>query len=155
MQIVKKTVILCLLIVPLTISAQTQSGDLSLKNGTWSYDYYEGNQKISFEVLMDRLNSRDKQIANMFKSGKNMNITGTVISCIGAGCLGWDVGTRLAGAKGNTGLLVGGGGVLIGGLILEYVGERKMKKALTLYKDGSVSININTTNAGLGISLNF
>jgi hypothetical protein len=152
-----KTVLLflVLLIAPIALVAQEQIKDLSFKSGLWSYDYYEDDQKISFELFMDKLNSHDKQIANMLKSGKSLSITGSVLEGIGAFCVAYDLGTRFAGGKSNPTLLFGGGSVMIGGVILYYVGERKMKKALTLYKDNSVSINISSTKAGLGICLNF
>jgi hypothetical protein len=146
---------LILLIAPVAMVAQEPAKDLSFGGGTLTYDYYEGNQKISFEAFMTKLKAQDEKIANSFKSGRNLTITGTVIGSIGGFCFGYDLGTRLAGSKGNNALLIGGGSVMIGGTILYYVGERKMKKALTLYKNNSVSININPTETGLGICLNF
>ncbi|GHT77324.1 hypothetical protein AGMMS50262_18020 [Bacteroidia bacterium] len=88
-------------------------------------------------------------------TGKNLNIAGSVVSCVGAFFVGYDLGTRLGGGKGNTALLVGSGGVLAGGLILCYVGESKMKKALTLYKNNAVSFSISPTQTGVGLCFNF
>lgn len=84
-----------------------------------------------------------------------MSITGIVIGSIGAFGFGYDMGGRLAGGKGNTALLVGGGGVMVGGIIMYYVGEKKMKKALTLYENNSTSFYISPTQTGIGLCLNF
>ena len=89
----------------------------------------------------------------MFETGKSVSIAGIAIGSIGTFCAGYDLGGRLAGAKGNTALLVGGGTVLVGGVILSYIGENKMKKALTLYKNNSISIS--PAQTGIGLCINF
>jgi hypothetical protein len=146
-----------LLIAPFSIIAQEQSEDLSFKSGTLTYNYFVGDQSVSYAVFREMLTNRNEELANMFNAGKNLSMTGTVIGSVGAFCLGYDIGTRLAGGKGNTTLLAGGGAVMGVGLILYYVGEGKMKKALTLCKNegNNTSLTINPNYSGLGISFNF
>ena len=108
----------------------SEKGDLSFKSGTWSYNYYIGNQQVPFDTFMNELNAGNITAGNMFNSGKNLSVAGTVIGSIGAFCLGYDLGGRLAGGEGNSALLVSGGGVMITGIALYYVGKGKMGKAL-------------------------
>jgi len=152
-----KTVILSLLflITPVVLMSQEQTEDLSFKYRMWSFDYYIGGQNVSFDTFMDKLNSRDATAGGMFKSGRNLSITGGVISSVGAFCFGLDLGTRFVGGDGNTALLVGGGGVMVGGIIMYYVGEGKMKKALTLYGNNSTALYFSPTPNGVGLCINF
>ena len=145
------------LIEPASIAAQEQPEELSFKSGTWAYEYYAGDQAIPYAAFKERLASYDKDLSSRFNSGKNLSITGIVIGSIGAFCFGYDIGTRLAGVKGNTPLLVGGGVVMCTGIAMSYVGERKMRKVLTLYKhkDSVASLMIHSGYLGLGISFNF
>ncbi|MDR0604699.1 MAG: hypothetical protein LBG80_10390 [Bacteroidales bacterium] len=155
MRVVK--VFICLMFMAFThvLVAQEQSESLSFTSGTWSHSYYAGSQQISYKDFMNRLKTgSDVQVPRMFESGINLSVTGTIIGSIGAFGFGYDLGTRLAGAKGNTKLLVGGGSVMVAGIIMYYVGEGKMKKAMTLYSKNTVALNINL-NSGLGLCLNF
>jgi len=152
-----KTVILSLLFVvtPVVLMSQEQTEDLSFKSGMFGYDYYIDVQKVSFDTFMDKLNDSNVTAGGMFKSGRNLSITGTVIGSVGAFCFGFDLGTRLGGGDGNTALLIGGSGVMVGGIIMYYVGEGKMKKALTLYKNNLTVLYVSPTQTGIGLCLNF
>ncbi|MDR2085557.1 MAG: hypothetical protein LBP72_00075 [Dysgonamonadaceae bacterium] len=144
-------------IAPLAVIAQEQAEDLTFKSGTWNYNYYVGDQQVSYDAFKKKLMENNERLAIMFNSGKNLSLTGIVMGSAGGFCLGYDIGTRFAGGKGNT-LLLAGGGVAMGiGILMCYVGEGKMKKALTLYKnrDNNTSLTIGTNYSGFGISLNF
>ena len=147
------TIIVCVAVHAQTDTEQTEN--LSFKSATWGYKYCVGDRQVSYDEFMSKLNGRDLIAGKMFKSGKNLGIAGTVVGGIGAFCFGYDIGTRLAGGNGNTALLVGGGGVMAGGIIMFYVGEGKMKKALTLYKNNSTSLHVSPTQTGVGLCLNF
>jgi hypothetical protein len=148
--------ILLVMLAPSALKAQQQTGDLSFKSGNWSYNYYIGNQQIPYDSFMEKLNGNEAA-ARMFKSGRSLDISGSVIGCVGAFCFGYDLGTRIGGGKGNTTMLVGGGGVMACGMIMSLVGQGKMKKALRLYKgkDNAVSMALNINPSGAGISFNF
>jgi hypothetical protein len=132
-----------------------ENDSLSFKRGSWSNQYYIGNQQISYDYFIKRLGDNSEQSVRMFTTGRNISIAGIAIGSVGAFCFGYDLGGRLAGAEGNTALLVGGGTVLIGGIILSYMGENKMKKALTLYQSNSVSFSISPARTGIGLCVNF
>jgi hypothetical protein len=132
-----------------------ENDSLSFKKGSFSNQYYIGNQSVSYGDFITKLSDKSKQAVKMFKTGRSMNIAGMVIGCIGAYGVGYDLGGRLYGGKGNTALLVGGGSVMVGGIILSSLGEDKMKKALTLYKKQSLSLSFGVTESGVGLSFNF
>ena len=128
---------------------------LSFKRGPWSNQYYIGDQQVSYGDFIQRLGDKSEQSLQMFQTGRSISIAGIAIACVGASCVGYDLGGRSAGAEGNTALLAGGGAVLIGGIILSYIGENKMKKALTLYNNNSVSFFIGPVHNGIGLCINF
>ena len=86
-----------------------ESDSLSFKRSSWSNRYCIGNKKVSYDDFIKNLSDRNEQSAKMFKTGRSVSITGIAIASVGAGCAGYDLGGRLAGAEGNTALLVGGG----------------------------------------------
>ena len=56
---------------------------------------------------------------------------------------------------GNTTMLIGGGAALVGGIILSYIVENKMKSALKLNKNKSASFFITPAQTGIGLCINF
>jgi hypothetical protein len=158
MKTVIKKVFICLMFVTVThiLVAQEWTEDLSFKSWLWNYSYYEGSKEISFKDFMSKLKtSSDVQVPRMFKSGKNLSVTGNVIGSIGSFCFGYDLGSRLAGAKGNTAMLVGGGSAMVAGIVMSYIGVNKMNKALTLYQSASVSFSISPAQTGIGLYVSF
>jgi hypothetical protein len=132
-----------------------KNDSLSFKRGSWSNQYFIGNQQVSYDDFLIMLGNKSEQSVKMFKTGRSVSIAGIAIGSVGAFCFGYDLGGRLAGAEGNTALLVGGGTVLIGGIILSYFGENKMKKALTLHRNNSISFSISPAQTGIGLCINF
>lgn len=146
---------LLFLVVSFSLSAQEQTEELSFKSGTWSDNYYIGDQKVSFKTFMEKMDSGNASAGAMFRSGKNISIVGSVVGSVGAFCFGYDLGSRISGGEENNALLVGGGGIMIGGILLHYFGNRKMKKALTFYKNDAVSLRFSPSQAGLELCINF
>jgi len=132
-----------------------ESDSLSFKRGSFSNQYYIGNQQVSYDNFIEKLSNTNEQSVKMFKNGRSVSTAGIAIGCVGAFCFGYDLGGRLADAEGNTALLIGGGCVMIGGIVMSYMGENKMKKALTLCKNNSVSFSISPTQTGVGLCINF
>lgn len=135
-------------------SAETDS--LSFRRGSFSNQYYIGSEEVSYDDFMRKLGDKGEQPVKMFKTGKSQSIAGGVVGGVGAYCVGYYLGGRLAGSEGNIALLAGGGGILIGGIILSYLGDNKMKKALMLYKsDSAASLSISPAQTGIGLCINF
>lgn len=98
-------------ILPQVVFAQLPQKELSLKTGAFTIKYYEGTDQISYNEFINKLN-QNREAAKLFNQGKNLSLAGNIIGCVGAFCFGYDLGTRIAGGDGNTGLLVGGGIVM-------------------------------------------
>ena len=135
------------------ICAQEQDRDLRISNGLWSYKYHIGDKVVSSAEFKQELQLHEKA-SKMYKSGNALNVTGTVLGGIGAFVVGYDLGSRLGdGSKGNTALLASGGVGLAGGIILYYIGEGKMKKAITLYNNSKQTSSLTLDTQGLGVRL--
>lgn len=149
--------VLFLILSSLACFSQNSEGtdSLSFSRGSFSNQYYIGNQRVSYNDFIRKLGDKGDQPVKLFKTGKSLSIAGIAIGCVGAYCVGYDLGGRLAGADGNTALLAGGSGVLLGGIILSYIGENKMKKALRLYKGNSMAFSICPAQTGIGLCINF
>ena len=159
MEPLKKVIFAGLLLISSSIVCFSQNSaendSLSFKRGPWSNQYYVGNQQVSYDDFTKRLGASNEQSVKMFKTGRSVSFVGIAIGSAGAFCFGYDLGGRLGGAKGNTKLLIGGSAVLVGGVILSYIGENKMKKALTLNKGNSASFSISLAQTGIGLCINF
>ena len=159
MEALKKTIYTGLFLILSSTVCYSQdsaeSDSLSFKRGSWSNQYYVGSQQVSYDDFIKKLGDKNEQSVKMFKNGRSVSTAGIAIGSVGAFCFGYDLGGRLAGAEGNTTLLVGGGTVLLSGIILSYIGENKMKKALMLSKNNSVSFLITPTQTGIGLCVNF
>ncbi|GHT79519.1 hypothetical protein AGMMS50262_23320 [Bacteroidia bacterium] len=157
--VIKKSVLFSLFLISVcTVRAQKLSEDLNIKPGTWGYNCYIDSKQVSLDDFVAKLNSINAEVGSMFKTGKKLNMAGTIISCVGACFVGYDLydlSTRLCGGKGNTTFLIGSGGALAVGIILYYVGASKMKKALTMYKNNAVSFSISPAQTGIGLCFNF
>jgi hypothetical protein len=137
-----------MLCLPLLVVAQTPSDSLSFKSNMFGYSYYAGSLQISSASFMQSLNTQP-DLCKMFQNGKTMSITGAIIGCVGAYCFGYDLGSRAGGGKGNDKMLIGGGIVTVGGLVLGLIGEGKMKKAVKLYNNNTISMYLETSLNGL------
>ena len=135
-----------------------------LPQGIMTYNSWSGKVSIGGVTVDDKtldlyLSPDDCQ---SFKQGRSLYTSGTVIGCIGAIPFGWCLGTMLAGAEVNTGLLLGSSVVMVGGLIMSYTGENKMKEAINKYNSSLALmpiINWSPTNPdptlGLALCLTF
>ena len=95
----------------------------------------------------------------MFKSGRTLYTSGTVISTIGAVPFGYCLGTMVAGGEVNTSVLLGGAVVMVSGLVIGYSGQNKMKKAIGNYNSSlalmpAVNWNSVTSDLTWGLALN-
>lgn len=137
-----------------SVSAQNLQGDLSYSYRTFRNNYFIGHQQVASETFMEKL-GENPQALKKFKSGRSLQVAGDIVGGIGAFCVGFDLGTRLGGGKGNVALLAGGGGVMVGGIIMMITGRNKMNNALTLYKNGKTNLGFNLGDSGVGLCLNF
>ena len=159
MKTIKKVIFTGLLFILSTVACFSQNSvendSLSFKRGSWSNQYYVGSQQISYDDFIKKLGDNNEQSVKIFKTGRSVSIAGITIGSIGGFYCGYDLGVRLAGAEGNTTMLIGGGAALVGGIILSYIGDNKMKNALKLRKNNSASLSITPAQTGIGLCINF
>jgi hypothetical protein len=159
MKTIKKVIFTGLLLGLSSLACFSQNSvendSLSFKRGSWSNQYYVGNQQVSYDDFIKKLGDNSEQSVKMFQTGRSVSNAGVAIGSIGGFCCGYDLGGRLAGAEGNTTMLIGGGAALVGGIILSYIGENKMKNALKLNKNNSESFFITPAQTGIGLCINF
>jgi len=113
-------------------------------------------KKVSLIIMAD-----NSKALKTYNSGQALGSVGTVFACVGGVFVGWDLGTRLGGGKGN-GSLLATGAIGIGvGLGFALIGDAKVKKSVTLYNSklntNSVSyqVNFGFTQTGVGFSMRF
>jgi hypothetical protein len=85
---------------------------------------------------------------------------GQVVAYPCAFLLGFDLGTRLGGGKGNNTLLGISTAGTVAGLIMALSGEKKIKNSVQLYNSKSSNtvscqINFGFTQTGVGLSMQF
>lgn len=152
LKLVLPLVLFCIL--PQIVFAQLPQKELSFKTRVFTIEYYEGTDPISYKEFINKLN-QNKEAVKLFNQGKNLSFAGNIIGCVGAFCFGYDLGTRIAGGDGSDGLLVGGGIVMVGGLVMYFVGNGKVKKALTIYSKDQKNLSFNLNADGIGLCLRF
>lgn len=136
------------------LSVAQEQDSLSLQKGSFAYKYYIGDKIVSSDAFFHKL-AGNQQALEMAQSGKNLSILGTVVGCLGAFGIGYDLGQRIGGGNGHTGLFLGGAVVMFGGLVIDKLGNLQIKKALSLYNEqrrASASLNISATGLGLAIT---
>jgi hypothetical protein len=96
-----------------------------------------------------------------YNSGRTLFVTGQVIAYPCAFMLGWDLGARISGGSeyGNGARLAAGATGTVVGLIVALIGDRQIKKSVSLYNSnaGAVSyqIDFGFTQTGIGLSMRF
>jgi len=105
--------------------------------------------------------SGSRDALQMYNGGQIFGIAGFIFSNMGGYMVGWDLGTRIGGGKGN-GTLLAVGAVSIGlGLGFSLIGDAKIKKSVMLYnakQSGnlvSYQMNFGFTQTGLGLYMRF
>lgn len=144
---------------------------ITLKNGDnnqvinqspqFELSYYNGVLLNGVRIKPDQVKSIlsvNSEALKLYKSGRSLYIVGQVIAYPSAFCLGYDLGARLAGGKGNGAVLgIGVGGTLVG-LIMSFSGDAKMKSSVKLYNsktENTASIHFGMTQTGVGLCMHF
>jgi len=105
--------------------------------------------------------SGNREALKVYNSGKVFGIAGYVFYNIGGYLVGWDLGTRLGGGKGNGTLLAVGAAGFGLGLGFAFIGDAKVKKSVMLYNSKqnnnlvSYQMNFGFTQTGIGLYMRF
>jgi len=153
--IMLKKVSLFILAAILTANFAQAQSELTYKGGVMQ----DGTRLTPTKVR--EIMSGNSEALKMFNSGQALGITGMILGGIGGGLIGWDLGARLGGGKGNGTLLVVGAATAGVGLCFALIGDANVKKSVTLYNStlssntGSYQINFGFTQTGIGLSMRF
>ena len=148
--------------VTLCFSVSAQS-ELTYKSQAWSNKNggtFQNGTKLSPSKVREIMSGNSEALKS-YNSGRALLITGCVISYPCAAMLGWDLGTRTGGGKGNGTLLAVGATGTVVGIIMGFCGEGKIKKSVSLYnsKAGGNTVaclvNFGFTPTGVGLSVRF
>lgn len=156
----KRTVLIIVALVSAVLSVSAQGDEpvkkLRMHTGFWSTSFYVGDEKVTSKEFTNIVKQKENAY-QVFRSGKNLNTTGVVLSAVGGFCIGYDLGSRIGGGKGNTGMLISGGVIAAGGIVCGLLGEAKMKKGINLFngENTACSLHLEASSSGMGLCLNF
>ena len=152
--IMKKIICFFIAGIALCMSVSAQP-ELIYKGGV-----LQNGTKLTAEQVREVM-SGNSEALELYNSGRSIFVTGQVISYPCAFLLGWDLGTRLGGGKGNGTLLTVGAVGTVVGLIIGLSGESKIKESVSLYNSKasnnalSYRVNFGFTQTGVGLSMRF
>jgi hypothetical protein len=103
----------------------------------------------------------NSQALSTYNTGRTIGMVGVVLSGVGGGLIGWDLGQQAAGGEGSA--TIGAGAAFVGiGLVVAVIGDSKVKKSVTLYNSrlmGSNSVpaqlKFGFTQNGVGLNMRF
>ena len=153
---------LFLVSIVMCVSVSAQS-ELIYKSQAWSNKNggtFQSGTKLSPSEVREVMSGNSEALKS-YNSGRGLLITGCVVAYPCAAMLGWDLGTRTGGGKGNGTLLAVGATGTVVGIIMGFCGEGKMKKSVQLYNSKtnnntvSYQVNFGFTQTGVGFSMNF
>ena len=132
----------------------------ALPQGVMTYNSWSGKISVGGVTMEDELLSRyfSSEDYDLYKSGKSLSTAGTIIGCIGAFPFGWCIGELIVGVKPNTYVFTSSGIVLVGGLIMELIGDSKRRTAMNNYNSSLAfqpQIHFGATDNGVGLAIVF
>jgi hypothetical protein len=121
----------------------------------WSGKISVGGVTIENEMLNNYLSQED---IKSYKGSRTCMLVGGIVGIVGAVPFGWSIGTAIAGAKPNLGMLIGGGVAFVGGIVVSLVGEGKVKSIVNNYNSKLAfqpQFQFGATDNGVGLALVF
>lgn len=160
-----KKLSLLFILLSLSISSifgQTPSDTIANKKIFGGYIFYEGNRKLSSSELEHKLSSNQKAYTQ-FKSAQATNIFASILGGVGGFCIGWPIGTTLAGREANWTMAGIGAGLALISIPIGSSAANKIKKATEIYNSGSQTssfwdnkeLRLSLTENGVGLVLHF
>ena len=122
---------------------------------SWSGRVSMGDVYVTNDLAIKYLSPQDY---DLYKRGKSLSISGTILGCAGAVPLGIGLGFMSAGEPANVGLLAGGGAAVVLGVVIACIGEANIKTAINNYNSTLAfqpEIHVGSTANGLGLALVF
>lgn len=133
---------------------------ISLPQGVMTYNSWSGKVSVDGVTIEKEMLNRyfSQEDYKSFLNGKTLTTVGGIFAIAGAFPFGWSVGTAIGGGKPNLGLLIGGGVAFVGGLIVSFAGEAKVKSIVNKYNSSLAfqpQFHFGATNNGIGLALAF
>ncbi len=161
-----RTTLLLTFLLIYSISNFSQS-EMSVKPDFWSGKaIYQDGKKLSISNALEIAKNNSEVIKNL-KSARTNRTIGDIIAYPGAIAFGYTLGLSLNSHENapdpNWGVGGIGAGMMVGGMILQGNGNKKLKEAVRLYNSSlngnsnalKPELNIIYSENGLGISVNF
>ena len=155
----KKVIFLFVAGITLCVSVSAQS-ELTYKSEVFQSGIFQGGTKLNANQVKEVMSGNNEALGQ-YSSGRTLFVLGQVISYPCAAMLGWDLGTRTGGGKGNGTLLAVGAVGTVVGLIMGLSGEKRIKNSVLLYNSKvsnntvSYQVNFGFTQTGVGLSMCF
>ncbi|MBK9733959.1 MAG: hypothetical protein IPO92_02900 [Saprospiraceae bacterium] len=124
--------ILCFIL--LSVFAGAQKKTLSVSSGTWSNIYKIDSQEVSKKYFKTYMSSNDAALKT-FKGGNNNKIVGDILTGIGAGLIGFNIGKLMSGGEKNYTVGGIGLGIFVLGLPISSKGNRKIEKSVQMFNN--------------------
>ena len=135
-----------------------------VKSDFWSGQaLYENGSKITVSEAIEKAKGQET-IVNKLKAGRTNRTIGNIIAYPGAFAFGYTLGQSLNsnGPKPNWGIGGAGAGLMIGGLILEGSGNKKLREAAQEHNNLNKTVynfqpelNLYCSENGLGFRMTF
>lgn len=159
----KIAIILTLLAVSASFTfGQTAPDSISMKKVFGGYQFYQGEQIIQMNQLVNSMKSNDlayKQI----KSAQSLSAFASVLGGVGGFMIGWPIGTSLGGGEPEWAMAGIGAGLLVASIPIIHSMNKKAKKAIDIYNGGLMTSSfwddkeliLSTKGNGIGLTLYF
>ena len=146
----------------ITVFGFSQSNTMIFKKGSWSSKYIYGASELSLSEAGEKFKSECPEAYSVLKNARVAYGFGNVMSVVGGGMMGWELGNWIS-KKNVNGTVVGvGAGIAVISIILDASATKNFKKAADLYNNNKKTTSIlnrfelNLTEANsVGLAFNF
>jgi hypothetical protein len=141
---------------------QTASDSISMKKVFGGYQFYQGEQRLNMNQLVNTMKSND-QAYQQIKSAQSTYTLATIIGGVGGFMVGWPIGTALGGGEPNWTMAGIGAGLIVVSIPITQSFNKKAKQAVETYNGGLQTssfwdkneLKLSLTGNGIGLTLNF
>ena len=136
----------------------TNSDSIIVRNNILFYK----SRTISVTEFQNILKT-NQQAYRKYKSATGPAVFANVLSGVGGGLVGWEVGTSLGGGEANWGVAGVGGGLILLAIPVSLIAVKKQKDAIGIYNKGvtppvsgrNYDIRVGFASSGVGIRITF
>lgn len=157
----KKSVIISLLFFAMgSLYGQQQSDSISIEKGLGTI--FRQNGKILNPRAMLQIMQNNQEAFTEMKTARSNYVIGNIIGGIGGFCVGYPLGTAMAGGKANWTMAAIGGGLVLVSIPFSITYTRHAKHAVSVYNMGLrqtsgnlLDLKLGFTSNGFGLNISF